>query len=496
MGRDVFGAAEVREEPHLTEIAPARRGDDGGQPTDQPQSKERRTPGTWRVEAAALARLGAPIAATQFFIMGMGFMDTVMAGHYASVHLAGVALGSNVLWPVFLMLAGFTMSITPIAAQMVGGGRTAEVGAVLRQGLLLAAVASIPAICIVVYSAPLFALFRIDPAATDIAIRYLRAAAFGLPAGMCYILLRGASEGLGRTVGPMVIASGALALNALLNYTFIYGAFGAPELGGEGCGWATAIVMWFELAAVLVLARFRYFRETGLWQRFTGPDWRHIGHILKVGVPIGLSSFVGMMLFTVIGFLVGSMGVTAIAAHTIAGNINWATFVLPMALGTAAGIRIGFCVGAGDTARAAAIARTAFALSLAYAFVVSGLLVLLRSRVVAIYSDDEQVTALAAALLLLVAIYQVFDDTQGTMAGTLRGYKDTRAPMIYSLLGYWAFALPLGAALGFGLWGLPALGVFGFWLALAGGLAGVAAAMGARLYNTSRDPARIRRLAG
>ena len=470
------------------------RREDGGGTAEQPQARAGRAPTTWRGEASALARLGAPIAATQFFIMGMGFMDTVMAGHYASVHLAGVALGGNVLWPVFLMLAGFTMSITPIAAQMVGGGRTAEVGAVLRQGLLLAAVASAPAICMVVYSAPLFALFRIDPEATDIAIRYLRAAAFGLPAGMCYILLRSASEGLGHTVGPMVIAGSALALNAVLNYAFIYGAFGAPELGGEGCGWATAIVMWFELGAVLLLARLPYFRATGLWQRFNGPDWRHIGHILKVGVPIGLSSFVGMMLFTVISFLVGSMGVTAIAAHTIAGNINWATFVLPMALGTAAGIRIGFCVGAEDYARAAAIARTAFALSLAYAVVVSGLLVLLRSRVVAIYSDDGQVTALAAALLLLVAVYQIFDDTQGTMAGALRGYKDTRAPMVYSLLGYWAFALPLGTALGFGLGGLPALGVYGFWLALAIGLAAVAIAMGARLYATSRNPARIARL--
>ena len=202
------------------------------------------------------------------------------------------------------------MSITPIAAQLVGGGRTAEVGATIRQGLLLTAAASAPAILLVVSAAPLFALFRIDPEATDIAIRYLRAAAFGLPAGMCYILLRSASEGIGHTFGPMVIAGVALLLNALLNYAFIYGKFGAPELGGEGCGRATAIVMWFELAAVLVLTRFPYFRATGLWQRFERPNPRHMGHILKVGVPIGLSSFVGMVLFTVIGFLVGASAYT------------------------------------------------------------------------------------------------------------------------------------------------------------------------------------------
>ena len=439
-------------------------------------------------------RLGAPIAATQACIMGMGFMDTAMAGHYASVHLAGVALGSNVLWPTFLLFGGFTMSVTPIAAQLVGGGRTSEAGAMVRQALMLAAAASIPALAIILYVDPVFGWFGIDPATADIASRYLHAAAFGLPAGLCYILLRGASEGLGHTVGPMLIAALALALNAVLNYVLVYGAFGAPELGGEGCGWATAIVMWFELGCIALLARRPYFRKTGLWARFDGPNWRELRHILKVGVPIGLSSFVGMALFTIIGFLVASLGVYQMAAHTVAGHINWATFVIPMSLGTAAGIRIGFYVGAGNYRGAAKVARTAFLISLGYAVTVSVLLVLLREQVVTLYSNDEAVTGLAATLIFVVAFYQVFDDTQGTMAGALRGYKDTRAPMIYSLLGYWVLALPLGWALAFGLWGFPEWGVFGPWIALCVGLAAVAVAMGVRLYRTSRNPERIARL--
>ena len=441
-----------------------------------------------------MTRLGAPIAATQLFIMGMGFLDTAMAGHYASTHLAGVALGSNVLWPVFLMLAGFTLAITPIAAQLAGGGRTDEVGARIHQAMLLAAVASGPAVLIVLYADPLFTLFAIEPTAADIAKRYLHAAAWGLPAGIGYITLRGASEGLGHTIEPMVISFQALVLNAVLNYAFIYGAFGAPELGGEGCGWATAIVMWFQFGAILVLSRFRYFRATGLWRDFKGPDWQQIGHILKVGVPIGLSSFMGMALFACIGFLVGSLGVVPMSAHSIAGHINWATFVIPMALGSAAAIRIGNYVGAGDYAAAARVAWIAFRLSLGYGITVSVLLILARHGVVAVYSDDDAVLRLAAALIVIVAVYQVFDDTQAAMAGALRGYKDTRAPMVYSLLGYLVFALPIGMALGFGWWRFPALGVYGFWLALSLGLAAVATAVGVRLYRTSRNPVRIERL--
>ena len=435
------------------------------------------------------------MAATQFFIMAMGFLDTAMAGHYHSTHLAGVALGGNVFWPIFMLLTGCTMSVTPIVAQLVGGGRTRQVGIVLRQGLLVALAASAVAIVLVLNAHPVFALFGVDSTAADIATRYLSAAAFGLPAVMCYIVLRYGSEGLGHTLGPMVIAGLVLLLNGVLNYAFIYGRFGAPELGGEGCGWATAIVMWFELAAMIVLARFRYFRITGLWHRFEPPNAREIKRILKIGIPIGLSSFVGMALFAIVGFLVGSLGVMPLAAHSIAGHINWATFVIPMSLGSAAGIRIGFYVGAGEFARAARVARVAFAISLGYAVAVSVILVIFRHNAVSVYSGDAEVVGLAATLILLIAVYQVFDDTQGTMAGALRGYKDTRAPMVYSLLGYWALALPLGMALAFGWLGLPNMGVFGFWIALSVGLAAVAVAMGLRLYRTGRDPVRIARLA-
>ena len=446
-------------------------------------------------EAKALVKLGAPMAATQFFIMAMGFLDTAMAGHYDSTHLAGVALGSNVLWPVFMLLTGCTMSVTPIVAQLVGGGRMRRVGIVLRQGLLVGMAASVLAILLVVNAAPLFALFEIDAEASDIATRYLNAAALGLPAVMCYIVLRYGSEGLGHTVGPMVVAGMVLILNAILNYAFIYGRLGAPELGGEGCGWATAIVMWFELVAMIVLARFRYFRVTGLWERVEWPDWHEIRHILKVGIPIGLSSFVGMGLFAIVGFFIGNLGVIPLAAHSIAGHINWATIVIPMSLGAAAGIRIGFYVGAGEFKSAARVARVAFAISLGYAVTVSILLVLLRFHAASVYSNDAEVIGLAASLIVLIAVYQVFDDTQATMAGALRGYKDTRAPMVYAILGYWALALPLGIALGFGWWPAPDLGVYGFWIALSVGLAAVAIAMGVRLYRTGRDPVRIARLA-
>ena len=155
-----------------------------------------------------------------------------------------------------------------------------------------------------------------------------------------YVSLRYTSEGLGKTLPPMLIAGSALPLNGILNYVLIYGKFGAPELGGAGCGWATAIVMWFELAMITLLLRTSYFRATGLLDRFDWPDIAVLTSILKIGLPIGLTVFLEMAVFSFIGFMIGSLGVTQLAAHSIAGNVNWATYVIPMTLGSAASIRV------------------------------------------------------------------------------------------------------------------------------------------------------------
>jgi len=442
-------------------------------------------------ELGALLRLGAPMVATQFFIMAMGFLDTAMAGRYDSVHLAGVALGGTVMWPVFMLTSGFTMALTPIVAQLRGAGSIADAGAKVRQAMWLALFSSVFCILIILNAEPIFILAQVDPRAADIAVRYLQAAAWGIPGVQFYVILRYTSEGLGKTLPPMLIAGTALPLNAVLNYLLIYGEFGAPELGGVGCGWATAVVWWVELGLMSLVLKTDYFKATTFNQRFDFPHWEDIRGILKIGVPIGLTIFLEMAVFSVVGLLIASLGVIPLAANSIAGNVNWATYVIPMALGSAASIRVGFYIGSGDYARAGFVAKTSFLLSLGYALIVSAGLILARHQIVGLYSQEPAVLELAAMLLIFIALYQIVDDTQATMAGSLRGYKDTRAPMVYSLVGYWVLALPLGAALGFGWFGLPEQGVAGFWMGMTIGLAIVAVCMGVRLLSTSRNPERI-----
>ena len=443
-------------------------------------------------ELNVLLRLSAPMIATQFFIMGMGFVDTAMSGQYSSLDLAGVAMGGVILWPLFMLFAGVLTALTPMVSQHVGGGRRLAVGALIQQGIWVAMIFGVILFLLVRISEPLLILFDVAPEAVSIAMAYLKAASWGCPAVMLYVTLRYACEGLGQTLLPMLIAGTTLPINAGLNYVLIYGLFGAPELGGEGCGWATAITMWFELGVMLLVIRRPWLRNTGLFERVLKPKLAAIKSILQVGLPIGMTMFLEMTVFSLVSLLVGSIGIAAIGANTIGGNLNWFVFVIPMALGSAASIRVGYHVGAKDYALAAKVARLSVLISATYAFLASLVLVLGREVLPRIYTSDPAVLALTAEVLLIVAAYQFFDCTQATMIGALRGYKDTQYPMIISIIGYWLIALPVGTILGWGLLGWN-LGVLGFWIGLGCGVGFVALFAIVRLYRTSRDVDRIAR---
>lgn len=445
-------------------------------------------------ELKSVLHLGWPMMLTQLFIMATGFLDTAMAGHYSSVDLAGVSLGGNIMWPMFMLLTGVTMALTPITSQLRGGGNIAAIGHQMRQGLWMCLATSTTLVAVMVNAGPIYAWTGVNAEASAIATEYLQAVAWGVPPVVFYVAMRHVSEGLGHTRPPMLIAASILPLNALLNYAFIYGEFGFPELGGVGCGWATAIVFWIELGLMLIVLRRPYFRLTGLFDRFEWPKLNTIVGIMKIGTPIGLSVFLEMALFSVVGILIARIGVNEVAANTIAGNLNWLTFVIPMSLGSAASIRVGFHVGARNLSAARATAASVYKFSLAYALVVSALLVTFRYTLISIYTADPAVVDMAATLLLFIAVYQIVDDTQAVTIGALRGYKDTQVPMYIGLVGYWFIALPIGHLLSIetiapGL----APGVYGYWSGLTIGLTIVAICVGLRLWHFSGDHEKILR---
>lgn len=445
-------------------------------------------PGAVRAELSRLVRLGSPVVAAQMAQMGMGVVDTIMAGRASARDLAGVALGGNIIWPSMILLMGILMALTPTISRLHGAGRTADTGEVVRQGLWLALATSTAVLLMVSQAGTVYRLIGVDPDIAPLAEQYVRIAAIGLPGVMFFNVFRYLCDGLGNTRPAMVVAFVALGLKVFLNWVFVFGNLGMPAMGAVGCAWSTAITMWFECFAMLwVVTRARYRRQTGLFARFSLPDPRRIVELMRLGVPIGFTAFFEIAAFSMVTLLVARLGATAVAAQQIAFSINGLAFMIPLGLGMAASIRVGHELGAGRNDGARLAAMVALGASLGYALLAAVILIMGRESIVGLFTRDAEVAALGTQLLLFVALYQLVDDAQTTAIGGLRGYKDTRRPMLVTLCGYWGLALPVGAGLGLGWFGIQ-LGVYGFWIGLALGLTVVAVALVWRLHRLSLRP--------
>ena len=442
----------------------------------------------YRGELRELLYLAGPIMGAQLATTGMTFVDTSMAGQYSAMDLAAIALGSSIWMPVYLLIRGILMAITPTVAHLYGARQTGEIGGQVRQGLWIALLMSLLALGFIYKSDVVLQWLQVEPEMAAKTLEYLKALAWGIPAICLFQALTCYCEGMGKTKPSMVFSFIALALNIPLNYVLIYGKFGFPELGGVGCGYATAICFWvmfLMMAGYTMLGQ--QHRKIGLFDHWDLPSLSIISSQLKLGVPIGLAIFFEASIFSVVALLIGKLGAIVVAGHQIALNFTSLAFMVPMSLAMGLTIRVGQALGAGKTEQAAYSSYAGIATTLVSATVSASVMLFLPGVVTSIYTQNSEVAILAAQLLVYAALFQYADGIQIAAKGALRGYKDTRVPMAMILFACWGVALPLGYILGLTDWIVEPMGPHGLWIGLV-----TALTMGAFLL-TLRLRAIIRR---
>lgn len=449
-------------------------------------------PARVRLELKNLLGLALPIMIAQLATTAMGFVDAVMAGRVGPRDLAAVALGNSIWVPVFLLMTGTLLATTPKVAQRFGAGTHSEIGPIVRQALWLALVVGLIATGLLLGAEPVLRVMKVDPELIGPCMQYLHGIASGLPAVAIYHVLRCFSDGLGRTRPAMVLGLCGLALNIPLNYVFIYGHFGVPAMGGVGCGWATAIVMWVMALGMAGWERWAPdYQSSQLFSRFDWPQWSVIKRLLGIGLPIGIAVFAESSIFAVIALLIGSLGATVVAGHQIALNFSSLVFMIPYSLGMAVTVRVGQALGREQPREARFAAGVGMGTALAYACLSASMMLLLREHIATIYTADPTVIKVAAMLIVYSALFQFSDAIQVTAAGALRGYQDTRVTMILTLFAYWGIGLPVGYALGLTDWlGTPS-GPSGLWQGLIVGLSCAALMLSIRLTRSARKRIRL-----
>lgn len=400
---------------------------------------------TWLAEIRAMLRLAGPLIVNSLSIAGMQFADAVMAGRIGAQALAAVAVGASVWFLGFVVCLGIMMAISPIAARHYGAGEPQLIGRYTRQGMLLGAVLGLSILAVAwLFAAPVLTFLQIDPGFRDVTIGYVRAITLGAPAICIFLALRFTTEGIGYTRPIMYTSLFALTCNVFLNYVLMYGNFGAPALGAVGAGLASAITMWLLMIvlATWMLLHPRY-RRIGIFSRLPPVRPSVIREILVLGVPIAVMITAEAGLFSAVSILVGTLGAEITAAHQIALNFASTMFMVPLALSAATTVRVGHALGAGNPAAARFSGTAGISLCAVFMTCSAAFMLLFRDAVVRLYTSDPAVTEIAIGLLLMAAIFQIADGIQIGAAGALRGYKDTRIPMVINTFAYWVLAFPL-----------------------------------------------------
>ena len=427
-----------------------------------------------------LIRLAWPVFIAQIAIIANGMVDTVMAGRLSPQDLAAIGIGSAIFASVFITATGVLLALTPTVAHLYGAGRHDEVGEEVRQAAWMALGLLLVVEVLFLFPEPLLAISKLSPDMEQRVRSYLGALAWYAPAGMLLRLFHGTSSGLGMPRPAMVLSLLTLALKVPFNWVFMYGHFGFPPMGAMGCGVASACAGWITaMIACYWWATWSDYRPYGIFRHWCWPRWSAIRSLLKLGLPIGATFLVDVTAFTFMALFIARLGPTASGAHQIAANLSVLCFMLPTAIGHAAGVLTGQSLGAArpDLARQAGL--RGFALGMACTVVLAGVLALTRETLAGFYTSDPAVQALAASLILLIACYHLTDGLQTVAVNLLRGYKKATAPMVIYAVALWGVGLAGGVALGLGDWFGPPRGAAGFWIAgtlallLAGGAVSV-----------------------
>lgn len=442
-------------------------------------------------ELRALLRLAGPLALAQAGNQLMSLVDVAMVGRLGPTAMGGVSIGNGLYFTVAVFGIGAVLGADAPIAQAIGAGEGLLARRLLWQALRLALLVGVPAVIVVGVASLALEAVGVSPAVAVQTRRYLLGRLPNAVPLLAFIALRGYLQAVGRT-RPIVVAMVLANLtNVAGNALFVFGdatllrlglpAVGLPALGVTGSGLASTLSSFLSVALLAVAVRGLPLDEDPRRRRHDGALLRKI---LRLGSPVGLQMVAEVGVFALAGILAERFGPTAVAGHQVALTLASFSFCVALGVAAATSVRVGHHIGAGESARA----RRAGFLGLgagATFMSLSALAFAIAPRLLArLLTDEAEVIAAAAPLVVIAAVFQLSDGAQAVGAGALRGAGDTRLPLWANLLGHYLVGLPVAVLLGFSF----GLGAKGLWWGLSAGLTAVAIGLVLRFHRLTLRP--------
>jgi MATE family multidrug resistance protein len=421
---------------------------------------------TLRKELRPTFRLALPLVLAELGWMSMAIVDTVMVGHLpnSATAIGAVSLGSTLFSVLALFGGGLLMGLDTLVAQAFGAGEREDCHRSLVNGIYMS-IALTPILAAPVWLLPrLLSRMDIDSGVLALTIPYTKALTVGLLPLLLYFAVRRCLQAMDM-VKPVAFALiTANIVNALGNYSLVYGHFGFHAMGAVGSGWSTAFSRSY-MAGVLVvyLLWYDHRHRTELLKTPVDVDLRRIKRLITLGYPAAVQFALESGVFALATALIARLGAVPLASHQIALNTVATTYMVPLGISSAAAVRVGQAIGRKDPVGAGEAGGTAIFLGAAFMICASAALLIFPRWIALIYTPNELIIRSATLLLAAGAAFQLFDGLQTVATGALRGAGDTRTPMLCHFFAYWILGLPLGSWLCF----RRRWGAFGLWSGLS-----------------------------
>jgi MATE family multidrug resistance protein len=434
----------------------------------------------WRDELRATLTLAWPLMLANLTMQLIQATDVILLGWLGPTELAAAALGLSLSFGMVLFALGVLTASSPMMASALGArfNSVRDVRRTFRQAMWAAVLMAVPTMIVLWNAEGVILAFGQTAELARLGGWFLRGYMWVIPSWMLFQVMRNFVSALERPGWVLAISAAGIPLNGVISWALIFGHLGLPRLGLIGGGIGSSIV-WFTMATALAIVILvdRQFRRFHLFGRFWRPDWARFRQLFRLGGPIGLTMGFEGGVFSAAAYLMGLFGAPSVAAHQIALQVAATTFMIPLALGQAATVRVGLAYGRKDADGIRLAGWTAFALGIGFMALMAALMFSFPRQLMTLFLDDTPANAtvisLGVSFLLVAALFQIVDGAQVVGAGMLRGLHDARVPMIYALFGYWAIGLGVGVALAFAMdW----RGI-GIWAGLAAGLGVVAILM-------------------
>ncbi|MDN3724669.1 MATE family efflux transporter [Aequorivita sp. SDUM287046] len=421
-------------------------------------------------------KLATPVILGMLGHQVVALVDNIMVGQLGSAELAAVSLGNSFMFVAMSIGVGFSTAITPLVAEADGEGNREKGKSSFKHGLFLCSVLGLVLFAIVMAAKPLMYVMKQPPEVVDLAMPYLTLVAASLVPLIIFQGFKQFSDGLSMTRFPMYATVVANLVNVLLNYMFIFGKFGAPELGVVGAAIGTLVsrvvmvaYLWYLLSRK---EKSRYF-VTNI-KIFTLSKIM-LKKLLNLGFPSALQMFFEVAIFTSAVWLSGILGKNPQAANQIALNLASMTFMVAMGFSVAAMIRVGNQKGLKNFRELRRVAISIGLLTSILSLIFAIFFILFNDELPKIFldynsvedlTDNIEVVTIAAQLLIIAAIFQFTDALQVVALGALRGMQDVKIPTVITFIAYWIIGFPISYYLSME----TSLESMGIWIGLLAGL--------------------------